>query len=85
MRNLYKCQDSIRNKIITDDKGRYVKGETNELSGISNKKLPLATKKYLETIQGAKFNTDNGTITSHSDMPGKYVYGEKIKRQRSKK
>lgn len=78
VRNLYKYQDSIRNKIITDDKGRYVKGETNELSGISNKKLPLATKKYLETIQGAKFNTDNGTITSHSDMPGKYVYGEKL-------
>lgn len=50
----------------------------NELFDVSNKKLPSATKKYLENLQDSQFNTAHGTVKNHPDMPGKYVYGERL-------
>ena len=65
-------------KIVEDSQGKYVKGEVNELFDVSNKKLPSATKKYLENLQDSQFNTAHGTVKNHPDMPGKYVYGERL-------
>lgn len=65
-------------KIVEDSQGKYVKGEVNELFDVSNKKLPSATKKYLENLQDSQFNTTHGTVKNHPDMPGKYVYGERL-------
>ena len=63
---------------VEDSQGKYVKGEVNELFDVSNKKLPSATKKYLENLQDSQFNTAHGTVKNHPDMPGKYVYGERL-------
>lgn len=65
-------------QIVEDSQGKYVKGEVNELFDVSNKKLPSATKKYLENLQDSQFNTAHGTVKNHPDMPGKYVYGERL-------
>jgi len=65
-------------QIVEDSQGKYVKGEVNELFDVSNKKLPSATKKYLENLQDSQFNTVHGTVKNHPDMPGKYVYGERL-------
>ena len=65
-------------QIVEDSQGKYVKGEVNELFDVSNKKLPSATKKYLENLQDSQFNTTHGTVKNHPDMPGKYVYGERL-------